>query len=991
MVPIQAAGPRTVYDANGEGSSEVETSITTFRSERKEERGRVTLFEPQDFLLVFEKYPIWLLALNPSFTKRIYCNKCKTLLDLLSLCEDNKIEQSLYQATILILGNQRFRFSSPLCAVTTLVSGSMAFLNEKYLIFGKRKAIYITDEHKVFRRQVPHGLMSLSRIKHTSLGGATNYEGLYAYSGTTATPKFSSLRRQVGDFIDYGVPPTTVLPQQQFISHKSLMPVTGLSSLVQYPTHFSLNGIGYRALSPTELAKIFGVSTVVYQLTFHNTMFPIVPVQILDALLLAVLHSSDNLGPDLLQFTPPPISTSPGFTFLTSLSIRLSDSWSTVVGTKDDVATDDSAAINQSIWDQRIILVFPKASVSILNWFRRQILTKHFYRVFNSFKTYLIRTYPNYWEAFRSARKYLEATPPADFTGGGRSTKKRTRTLTNLDLGTEDGESFSKDLTAGRIALRQYMHSSYMKWDGGSSLLFWRWPESSRETARDGIPPYIYNSLPTNQPKTRPISAEHEDLVLSKILVCIQKGYIILTSDILIRNYIDYFAVAKGSTDIRVVYNGASCGLNLSLFASSFWLPTSKTLTRFLSFGYKSVDLDIGEMFPNFPLHTSLRSFSGVDLTQFKDRLGSVLPSELRSNNRLSGAWTRLWFGMKNSPELSVTYYYLAEEFIRGNHQDLTNPLRWDEIRLNLIGNKDYNPTFPKVYKWDKYARRIAGELIAYIDDLRSIGYSLEQAWLIARRVGSYLQYLGIQDAARKRRVDEGPWAGGMFSTSDNRVTKTVTKAKWLKAKTLIQGLVDDLKQEPEAMLSYKRLERIRGFLCHLAMVYDPIFPYLKGFHLTLAAHLPNRNSEGWKISELEWIGYIEDRVEKGVYTRQEGDELVMVEDTSPPHMVKPVPRFITCLKVLALFLKEDTPPIVNVRSTSCLVIVYGFMDASGSGFGSTLLVKGNIKYRIGTWSSSEDTNSSNWREFENLVCEVEQAGEKGWFKNCEVVLATDN
>ena len=34
-----------------------------------------------------------------------------------------------------------------------------------------------------------------------------------------------------------------------------------------------------------------------------------------------------------------------------------------------------------------------------------------------------------------------------------------------------------------------------------------------------------------------------------------------------------------------MVYNGASCGLHTSLFASSFWLPTSKTLTRLLSFG----------------------------------------------------------------------------------------------------------------------------------------------------------------------------------------------------------------------------------------------------------------------------------------------------------------------------------------------------------------------------------------------------------------------
>ena len=36
------------------------------------------------------------------------------------------------------------------------------------------------------------------------------------------------------------------------------------------------------------------------------------------------------------------------------------------------------------------------------------------------------------------------------------------------------------------------------------------------------------------------------------------------------------------------------------------------------------------------------------------------------------------------------------------------------------------------------------------------------------------------------------------------------------------------------------------------------------------------------------------------------------------------------------------------------------FADASGSGFGSILLIKGNIHYRTGTWSSKKDTNSSN-------------------------------
>ena len=395
--------------------SKEETSSTEIRTERMEERGRLSDYSPQDFHLVFENKPVWLLALNSSFTKDIYCTKCKTLLDLLSLCADNKIEKSLYQEAILILGSQRFRFSPPLTHVTTLISGSITFLNEKYLIFGKKKAIYITDEHVVLRRKIPQGLMTLTRIKHVTLGGATNFEGLYAYSGTEASPKLSSLRRQVGDFIDYGIPPSIVLPPDQFIRHKVLMPVTKLHSLVQYPTHFSLNGVGYRPLKPFELAKLFGVSTIVYQMPFSGAMFPIVSVQILDALLLEVLHTSHKFETQRSHFTLPPIHTSSGSTLLPNLGLRLKDSWSKVVAPTDIVATNDLADINQAIWDQRVTLVFPKITVTLLNWFRKQILRKHFSTVFKSFKRDLQNRYPVLWENYMSERKYLK-----HFNRGGR-------------------------------------------------------------------------------------------------------------------------------------------------------------------------------------------------------------------------------------------------------------------------------------------------------------------------------------------------------------------------------------------------------------------------------------------------------------------------------------------------------------------------------------------------------------------------------------------
>ena len=352
-------------------------------------------------------------------------------------------------------------------------------------------------------------------------------------------------------------------------------------------------------------------------------------------------------------------------------------------------------------------------------------------------------------------------------------------------------------------------------------------------------------------------------------------------------------------------------------------------------------------------------------------------------------------FGLNQSPEHSVTFYYLAEEFIKGNHLDPQNPLRWDKVILNLIGNNDFDPAYPNVYKWDSQKNRIAGDLIAFIDDLRAVGCTLEHAWTIARWVASKLEFLGIQDAARKRRIDNGPWAGGKYGTGNKEITKTVTEEKWLKGKGYIKELIKDLKENKNRPLEYKRLERIRGFFCHLAMVYEILFPFLKGFHLTLAKHGPQRSEEGWKLSDLEWIGHLENKVDTGKLSREEADEMLQDRESGtmlePDKYVVAVPRFHSCLKALSKVMAPKSPPVVVVRSRNCTVLIYGFADASGSGFGSTLLVNKEIHYRIGTWSSSEDSNSSNWREFENLVCAVEEAGKEGKLKGATVILATDN
>jgi len=59
--------------------------------------------------------------------------------------------------------------------------------------------------------------------------------------------------------------------------------------------------------------------------------------------------------------------------------------------------------------------------------------------------------------------------------------------------------------------------------------------------------------------------------------------------------------------------------------APFFVLPTARSIPRSIGFNYCFINLDLGEMFLNFPLHPDLRKVSGVDLTPFKKDLDIAL------------------------------------------------------------------------------------------------------------------------------------------------------------------------------------------------------------------------------------------------------------------------------------------------------------------------------------------------------------------------------
>ena len=127
----------------------------------------------------------------------------------------------------------------------------------------------------------------------------------------------------------------------------------------------------------------------------------------------------------------------------------------------------------------------------------------------------------------------------------------------------------------------------------------------------------------------------------------------------------------------------------------------------------------------------------------------------------------------------------------------------------------------------------------------------------------------------------------------------------------------EDLRVNPEIKLGYTRLERIGGFLCHLAMVCGILFPYLKDFHFTLSPHLLRRDNEGWKMNDLQWIGHVEWKVDQGEMTREKAD-LILVSpsggDADPDKYITPVPRCHSNIKAFNEFFSSDKPPIIVNR-----------------------------------------------------------------------------
>lgn len=93
-------------------------------------------------------------------------------------------------------------------------------------------------------------------------------------------------------------------------------------------------------------------------------------------------------------------------------------------------------------------------------------------------------------------------------------------------------------------------------------------------------------------------------------------GYVELADIQFIEAMMYMFHVPKGEDDIQMVYDGTKSGLNNSLYAPWFALPTVDTMSRWVVAGSWFANNDYGDMFLNFPLRPDLQKFCGANLSQ---------------------------------------------------------------------------------------------------------------------------------------------------------------------------------------------------------------------------------------------------------------------------------------------------------------------------------------------------------------------------------------
>jgi hypothetical protein len=213
-------------------------------------------------------------------------------------------------------------------------------------------------------------------IRHTTVGGPTNFLSLVGLIGPTFLPKLTQLRRTIRSIFDFGARPHPCQPPSERSpsaapSHYTLDDIllTQHYTLpVKLPSSFCASGWGVRRLTHSELSKAHGFPwTLAMQNEVDPLLFTFPPIQILDAItdgylsevqlaLWDIAPSQVTAADVATALIPTPLDDQ---SWIPALQRFLPHSWidPSLITTK--AIKSDNASGPSHLWDLRLTLLFP--------------------------------------------------------------------------------------------------------------------------------------------------------------------------------------------------------------------------------------------------------------------------------------------------------------------------------------------------------------------------------------------------------------------------------------------------------------------------------------------------------------------------------------------------------------------------------------------------------------------------------------------------------
>lgn len=303
------------------------------KRQRHSEHGLLLSLSPFSVVIRFETFLTWILALDPNFIQFIYLPDFICWMDFQKGLTQ-RFHNKLLVESILSLTPSKFvlgNLDSNVSLLLHLYSGSLAFLHRPLDPTSSVLTISIVDNN-FYCRSLPPSPLAFTRLSHKSVGGVTNtYLMWSALHMQNYTPHTTTLRRRIGSIIDLSIRSSRSvgLPiSSPHLTTNQLLPKNHLGADICVPSAFSASGFGLRKLHSSELLVAFGFPMRYHHLPIHpSDLEPIIPLQLLDALLRPAVLSLSSALPLLqaVQFAPPtPLSVA---TYLPKLGIVLPNDW----------------------------------------------------------------------------------------------------------------------------------------------------------------------------------------------------------------------------------------------------------------------------------------------------------------------------------------------------------------------------------------------------------------------------------------------------------------------------------------------------------------------------------------------------------------------------------------------------------------------------------------------------------------------------------------